>query len=830
MSRYTYTCSICSHSCLQKQSLPALRNVWLLRTKPSSITALSEKSRNPGAECRVRHCRNDSDEPENSPSSNLHTTMRYWDQCGMNATSLAASYMPVAMRIANISHALALTPKQNYDAIRGRDLKITQRLAKRPEELAAYEAAVDELLKSGAVEELPLGEDPRKWAYHYMCGVPVFANQRKSTRCRICIDARELNNFTNKEGDEEAADMDLQSRMLEWRASKRVDCEDLKKAFWSVHIDESDVKWLGMCVGSRIIRWIHVPFGTNWSPWALSSVLGKILKQIGGTDGAEAISFYVDDVLLRGDSCSEVSKIRREVVPALEERGFEVHQDKRMSNLDTGEDCIGRGVSKEKILSEKFRTGGWLGYDWLCGERIDVIDVRLRQIELAKESKVTESALRSAFGKFFDPMGLFAEVSLELRWAARLAHERLKQRRKDFEDGLVYTPAEEAQHFARFEEELRIQSELISTEDLTVLYDETRPAIMQSLVDEINSKQNTWTASTGQKRFKNLSLRDAKMLCGTLMRGSNDKAIKKGYAIEELQDLPTDFDARTAFPNCSKVIGHIRDQSACGSCWAFGVTEAFNDRLCIKSNGTFTELLSAGEMNACAPSHGCNGGFPNSAWSWVHDKGIATGGDYVAKDDMTKDDGCWPYDFPPCAHHINDTKYPECPKVSCSGESPPATAETATVIAYQNSYETPNCAEQCHNPKYTTTLRDDRHFMLESSPYQYSVNDAKNAIRTDGPVGPIYFCDPNVNFDQVSASFSVYEDFLAYKSGVYKHTSGEYLGGHAVKIIGWGEESGQAYWIVVNSWNEDWGDHGLFKIALGNCGIDDNLLGGTPKV
>ncbi|EER11895.1 hypothetical protein Pmar_PMAR008513, partial [Perkinsus marinus ATCC 50983] len=271
-----------------------------------------------------------------------------------------------------------------------------------------------------------------------MCGVPVFANQRKSTCCRICIDARELNNFMNKEGDEEAADMDLQSRILEWRASKRVDCEDLKKAFWSVHIDESDVKWLGMCVVSRIISWIHVPFGTNWSPWALSSVLGKILKQIGGTEqgGAEAICFYVDDVILRGDSCSEVSKIRREVVPALEERGFEVHQDKRMSNLDMDEDCIGREVSKEEILSEKFRTGGWLGYDWICGERVDVIDVRLRQIELAKESKVTESALRSAFGKFFDPMGLSAEVSLELRWAARLAHERLKQRRKDFEDGM----------------------------------------------------------------------------------------------------------------------------------------------------------------------------------------------------------------------------------------------------------------------------------------------------------------------------------------------------------------------------------------------------------
>lgn len=40
------------------------------------------------------------------------------------------------------------------------------------------------------------------------------------------------------------------------------------------------------------------------------------------------------------------------------------------------------------------------------------------------------------------------------------------------------------------------------------------------------------------------------------------------------------------------------------------------------------------------------------------------------------------------------------------------------------------------------------------------------------------------------AAFTVYEDFLSYKSGVYKHTSGSALGGHAVKIMGWGTEDG----------------------------------------
>ena len=38
----------------------------------------------------------------------------------------------------------------------------------------------------------------------------------------------------------------------------------------------------------------------------------------------------------------------------------------------------------------------------------------------------------------------------------------------------------------------------------------------------------------------------------------------------------------------------------------------------------------------------------------------------------------------------------------------------------------------------------------------------------------------------METGFVVYEDFMNYKSGVYHHVSGKMLGGHAVKIIGWG--------------------------------------------
>ena len=69
-------------------------------------------------------------------------------------------------------------------------------------------------------------------------------------------------------------------------------------------------------------------------------------------------------------------------------------------------------------------------------------------------------------------------------------------------------------------------------------------------------------------------------------------------------------------------------------------------------------------------------------------------------------------------------------------------------------------------------------------------------------------------------------------SGVYEHKSGSMLGGHAIKLLGWGTENGVDYWLVANSWNPDWGDNGFFKIRRGTdeCGIESNVVAGKMNV
>jgi len=302
------------------------------------------------------------------------------------------------------------------------------------------------------------------------------------------------------------------------------------------------------------------------------------------------------------------------------------------------------------------------------------------------------------------------------------------------------------------------------------------PAINTDIIDYVNKNSNSWKSGVN-KYFQNLSVKDAKKLMGSVLYGYSHRhrTIKHD---ESTLAIPTSFDSRTQWPACT-TIGTILDQGRCGSCWAFGATESISDRFCIESNGTVIVELSEQDLTTCdGNDDGCQGGDPYSAWSYVEQAGLVT-------------NSCQPYTIPTC---------------------PPA-SQPCMPNTFVN---TPNCAKKCSNGD---VWKNDLHYVSTVYGLPQNPNKIATEIFTNGPV---------------EAAFSVYEDFVNYKSGVYQHTTGAYLGGHAVKVIGWGVDStsGLDYWLVANSWTTTWGDNGYFMIRKGNdeCGIESGVVAGKVKV
>ncbi|KAA6391126.1 MAG: putative cathepsin B5 cysteine protease [Streblomastix strix] len=135
---------------------------------------------------------------------------------------------------------------------------------------------------------------------------------------------------------------------------------------------------------------------------------------------------------------------------------------------------------------------------------------------------------------------------------------------------------------------------------------------------------------------------------------------------------------------------------------------------------------------------------------------------------------------------------------------------TDQCIPYQSgSGRVPTCPNQCKDGGQIERTQIESYKFLEPSEMQEEIMK-KGAI---------------------SVGFVVYLDFYLYKSGVYHHLLGWKLGEHAVIIIGWGVEKGKPYWLVQNSWGENWGEKGFFKILRGknHCKIESTVTIGYPK-
>ena len=81
-----------------------------------------------------------------------------------------------------------------------------------------------------------------------------------------------------------------------------------------------------------------------------------------------------------------------------------------------------------------------------------------------------------------------------------------------------------------------------------------------------------------------------------------------------------------------------------------------------------------------------------------------------------------------------------------------------------------------------------------------------------------------IQYGPLPATMNVYSDFYPnFTGGVYHYTNGTFVFGHVVTIVGYDTTGEEGYWICKNSWGSAWGEQGWFRIAFGQCKIENGV-------
>lgn len=351
---------------------------------------------------------------------------------------------------------------------------------------------------------------------------------------------------------------------------------------------------------------------------------------------------------------------------------------------------------------------------------------------------------------------------------------------------------------------------------------------LKGLVDTINNASDVrWKArfnpfgirvqDFSHKSLKNLTA--IKEYVAHLERFFDSPRMKEH--LKELEDfpdskLPRHFDAREKWSLCPS-IHQIPNQGGCGSCYAVAAMTVAADRTCILSNGTKKSQLSALDVIECCSVCGnCFGGDPLKAMVYWALEGVVTGGP----------DGCHPYTVnaecgTPCSPQIYGIEQQKrfCRRDKCQ----PGYYRN---INYEEDKQKGSIAYTLFPRKMSIDQAGNKRVMLPSVIGHFNKtlkgnldrDKIRNIIRKELiTVGPTTLALP------------LTEEFLHYDSGIFhpypeKDFENRIIYWHVVRLIGWGHDEGdRLYWIAANSFGEQWGENGHFKVdtsLLENFGLE----------
>lgn len=283
--------------------------------------------------------------------------------------------------------------------------------------------------------------------------------------------------------------------------------------------------------------------------------------------------------------------------------------------------------------------------------------------------------------------------------------------------------------------------------------------------------------------------------------------------------LPATFNWNTESSEISKPF----NQGLCGCCWAVASANALSDVFVVSKKVKTNPHVSPTYILSCLPQSQCDGGDPGQAVVDMKNQGV--GDDSCVDFSWCSSTGC---SGDPLKHFNADNVNQYVPPCKCS------TSRQSQYLRYYADDPEAICippvlsdfstTEQTYIKEYLSSLYGE-----VGSEYsdlsKYSNQDIqtllKNHIYNYGPVIGGFHVFKNFFKGNYSETGGIYVETHAYDGvpGInYGDVQSDWVGSHAVVIVGWGSQmvnnENVQYWIVRNSWGEDWGNGGFWKMAM----------------